>query len=70
MIMFVVEKIDFEGGEMMGTLYILDDSFQISEKVEKMSDEEMDRQIVILKKEGRKETENLPDTKPLLANLG
>ena len=48
--------------------YILDDSFEISEEVKNMSQEERLWRIKIYEEAGRKEAENIPDTKPLLAN--
>lgn len=46
--------------------YLLDDSFEISEKVRNMSDEEMDRQIAILEAKGREERKKIKKRKTLL----
>ena len=43
----------------MDKIYIIDDTFKISEEVQNMSEEEMDRQIAILEAEGRKEKERI-----------
>lgn len=43
----------------MDKIYIIDDTFKISEEVQNMSEEEMDRQIAILEAEGRREKEKI-----------
>ena len=43
----------------MDKIYIIDDTFKISEEVQNMSEEEMDRQIAILEAEGRREKERI-----------
>lgn len=48
----------------MGTVYILDDTFQISEEVQHMSVEEMHRQAKIVEEEGRRERKKLRKEKP------
>lgn len=50
----------------MGALYVLDDSFEISEEVKNMSEEEMNRQIKIMEEEGRREREKITKRKSLL----
>lgn len=41
-------------------VYTVDDSFKISEEVENMSEEEMDRRIKLLEAKGREEGKNIP----------
>lgn len=48
-------------------VYIVDDSFEISEEVKNMSEEEMDRQIKIMEEQGRKEREKIKERKHLLS---
>lgn len=43
----------------MDKIYIIDDTFKISEEVQNMSEEEMERQIAILEAEGRREKEKI-----------
>ncbi len=43
----------------MDKIYIIDDTFKISEEVQNMSEEEMERQIAILETEGRREKEKI-----------
>ncbi|MCX4328686.1 MAG: hypothetical protein OSJ45_15615 [Lachnospiraceae bacterium] len=43
----------------MDKIYIIDDTFKISEEVQNMSEAEMDRQIAILEAEGRREKEKI-----------
>lgn len=50
----------------MGTFYILDDTFQISEEVQNMSEEEMHKQAKILEEEGRRERKKIKKRKTLL----
>lgn len=55
---------------MMGKIqeyYLEDDTFEVSEEVKNMSHEERMRRIQLFEEEGRREAENIPDTKPLLA---
>lgn len=42
-------------------VYTVDDSFKISEEVENMSEEEMDRRIKLLEAKGREEGKNIPE---------
>lgn len=51
----------------MGTVYILDDTFHISEEVQNMSEEEMHKQAKILEEEGRRERTKIKERKTLLA---
>lgn len=51
---------------MMGIFYILDDSFKVSEVIEKMSDEEREKQAKIWEEEGRREKEKIQKRKKLL----
>lgn len=48
-------------------VYVVDDSFRISEEVENMSEEEMERQIKIMEEAGRKERDKIKERKSLLA---
>lgn len=49
-------------------VYVVDDSeFQVSDEIKNMSHEERMRMIRLFEEAGRKEAENIPDTKPLLA---
>lgn len=48
-------------------VYVLDDHFEISEEVENMSEEELDRKIAILKKKAIEETKNIPE--PVLSTI-
>lgn len=50
----------------MGTVYVLDDTFQISEEVQHMSVEEMHRQAKILEEEGRRKRKKIKKRKTLL----
>lgn len=50
----------------MGTVYILDDTFQISEEIQNMSEEEMKKQAKILEEEGRRERKKIKKRKTLL----
>ncbi len=50
----------------MGTVYVLDDTFQISKEVQNMSEEEMHKQARILEEEGRREREKIKTRKTLL----
>ena len=50
----------------MGTVYVLDDTFQISEEVQNTSEEEMHKQAKILEEEGRREREKIKKRKTLL----
>lgn len=50
-----------------GKIYIIDDTFEISEEIENMSEEERQRRILLLEEQGREEGKDLPDPKPLLA---
>lgn len=52
----------------MESLYFEDDNFTVSDEVKSMSHEERMRMIRLFEEEGRKEAENIPDTKPLLAD--
>lgn len=50
------------GGDIMSDIvYVLDDHFEISEKVENMSEEELDRRIAILEQKAIEEAKNLPE---------
>lgn len=49
-------------------VYVLDDTFQISDEIEKMSDEERRRQIRKWEEEGRREREKITNRKTLLNN--
>jgi hypothetical protein len=56
------------GGDIMNDIvYVLDDHFEISEKVENMSEEELDRRIAILEKKAIEEAKNIP--KPDLSQI-
>lgn len=46
---------------MSDIVYVLDDHFEISEKVENMSEEELDRRIAILEQKAIEEAKNLPE---------
>ncbi len=46
---------------MNDIVYVLDDHFEISEKVENMSEEELDRRIAILEQKAIEEAKNLPE---------
>lgn len=48
---------------MMGIFYVLDDSFKVSEVIERMSDEEREKQAKIWEKEGRREKEKIQKRK-------
>ncbi len=48
-------------------IYFEDDTFEVSEEVKNMSHEERMRRIILFEEAGKKEAENIPDTKPLLA---
>ena len=51
----------------MDKIYIIDDTFKISEEVQNMSEAEMDRQIAILEAEGEeKKRKSKPDKKKRL----
>lgn len=52
---------------MNDIVYVLDDHFEISEKVENMSEEELDRRIAILEKKAIEEAKNIP--KPDLSQI-
>ncbi len=45
--------------------YVVDDTFQISEEIENMSDEERRQQIKIWEEEGRREKEKIKERKLL-----
>lgn len=47
-------------------VYILDDTFKISDEVKNMPKEERERQIKILEEAGQKKGESVPDSRPLL----
>lgn len=47
-------------------IYFEDDTFEVSEEVKNMSHEERMKRIKLFEEIGRKEAENIPDTKPLL----
>ena len=49
-----------------GKLYIVYDKFEISEEVENMSEEEIERRIKILEEQGRREREKIKERKKLL----
>ena len=56
------------GGDIMNDIvYVLDDHFDISEKVENMSEEELDRRIAILEKKAIDEAKNIPE--PVLSAI-
>ncbi len=46
---------------MNDIVYVLDDHFEISEEVENMSEEELDRRIAILEKKAIEEAKNIPE---------
>lgn len=46
---------------------VIDDRFEIPEEIQKMSEDELAREIAILEKQGRKVAETLPDMEPLVA---
>ena len=48
-------------------IYFEVDTFEVSEEVKNMSHEERMKRILLFEEAGRKEAENIPDTKPLLA---
>ena len=50
----------------MDTTYVLDDSFKISETIERMSDEEMEQQAKIWEEEGRRGKEQIKKRKKLI----
>ncbi|MDE7432342.1 MAG: hypothetical protein K2N34_10585 [Lachnospiraceae bacterium] len=50
----------------MDDRYVIDDSFEISEEVKNMSEEEMERQKRIMEEEGRREREKITNRKTLL----
>lgn len=50
----------------MNRAYVLDDTFEISEEIMNMSDEEMERQIKILEEQGRREREEIANSRGLL----
>lgn len=50
----------------MNSAYVLDDTFEIPEEIEKMSDEERYRQMKIWEEEGRQEREKITHRKTLL----
>lgn len=50
----------------MDTVYVLDDTFQISEEVQNMSEEEMHKQARILEEEGRREMAKIKERKTLI----
>lgn len=47
-------------------VYVVDDSFRISEEVVNMSKEEMERQIRIMEEAGRRERDKIKERKSLL----
>lgn len=47
-------------------VYVVDDTFRISEEIERMSDEERRQQIKIWEEEGRQEREKITKRKTLL----
>lgn len=59
--------IELLGFHKDGKIYIIDDTFEISEEIENMSEEEMNRRILLLEEQGREEGKDLPNPKPLLA---
>lgn len=46
---------------MNDIVYVLDDHFKISEEVENMSEEELDRRIAILEKKAIEGAKNIPE---------
>ena len=49
------------GGIVNDIVYVLDDYFEISEEVENMSEEELDRRIAILEKKAIEGAKNIPE---------